>query len=146
MTAVIGGFLFWRDVKMAEPVSTGAGVATAIKLYGMFIIAAIALLFMFLAWMVVIMTRLPRSRSEWVVSLISTAVGSIAGGAFVIQHFNLHEWSQNPFGALAMGGVYFVCGLPVWAIIRWTFNYVNAREGATILEVAKEVKDFKDNL
>lgn len=130
---------------MAEPVSTGAGVATAIKLYGMFFIAAIALCFMFLAWLVVIMTRMPRSRREWAVSLISTAVGSIAGGAFVIQHFSLHEWGQNAYGAFAMGGLYFMCGLPVWAIIRWIFNYVNEHEDSTILEVAKEVKDFKDN-
>ncbi|OEY94905.1 hypothetical protein BJD20_17820 [Acinetobacter proteolyticus] len=129
---------------MTEVVSAGAGIAAVIKSYGVFFIVVMALTFMFLAWMVVIMTRLPKTRREWVVSLISTAVGSIAGGAFVIQHFGLQAWSENAYGAFALGGLYFLCGLPVWAIIRWTFNYINAREDSTILDVAKEVKDFKD--
>jgi hypothetical protein len=40
----------------------------------------------------------------------------------------------------AIGGIMFCCGLPFWAIVRWTFNYINSRENATIFEVAKEVK------
>jgi hypothetical protein len=55
----------------------------------------------------------------------------------------MHDYATTWAGMCAIGGIFFATGLPFWAIIRWTFNYVN--EGATILDVAKEVKDFKDN-
>ncbi|ENX00872.1 hypothetical protein F900_01856 [Acinetobacter modestus] len=126
---------------MAEPVSSGAG-AVAIKMYGVGVILAIVIA---LGYLVVVMTRMPRTRSEWVVSLVTTVIGSIAGGGFVIQYFNLHNYITTWAGLSAIGGLFFVSGLPFWAIIRWTFNYINAREGATILDVGKELKDFKDN-
>lgn len=130
---------------MAEPVSSGVGVAAAIKVYGMAILLGIMILSAALVYLVVVMTRMPRTRSEWVVSLITTVVGSIAGGGFIIQYFELHDYATTWAGLSALGGLFFTAGLPFWAIIRWTFNYVNAREGATILEVGKELKDFKDN-
>ncbi|MCH7294073.1 hypothetical protein [Acinetobacter higginsii] len=130
---------------MAEPVSSGVGVAAAIKVYGMAILLGIIILSAALVYLVVVMTRMPRTRSEWVVSLITTVVGSIAGGGFIIQHFELHDYATTWAGLSALGGLFFTAGLPFWAIIRWTFNYVNAREGATILDVGKELKDFKDN-
>lgn len=130
---------------MAEPVSSGAGVAVAIKMYGMWFLMAIAGLAFALGYLVVIMTRMPRSRSEWVVSLITTLVGSIAGGGFIIQRFGLHDYATTWAGLCALGGLFFASGLPIWAVIRWTFNYVNEREDATILDVGKELKDFKDN-
>lgn len=126
---------------MAEPVSSGAG-AVAIKMYG---IGAIITIVIALGYLVVIMTRMPRSRSEWVVSLVSTVIGSIGAGGFIIQHFAMHDYATTWAGMCAIGGIFFATGLPFWAIIRWTFNYVNAREDSTILDVAKEVKDFKDN-
>lgn len=121
---------------MTEPVSS-TGILVALKLYGLLIILTIAII---LTWLVVIMTRLPRTRSEWAVSLISTAIGSIAGGGFLVQHYGLHTWANNLYGACAMGGLYFISGLPVWAIIRWTFNYINKREDANILDVIRETK------
>lgn len=131
---------------MAEPVSSGVEVATLIKLYGRAILFVIILIVVALGYLVVIMTRMPRTRGEWVVSLITTVMGSIAGGGFIIQHFNLHDYTTTWSGLCALGGLFFVSGLPFWAIARWWFNYVNSREGATILEVAQEVKKFKDNL
>ena len=98
---------------MAEPVSSGAG-AVAIKMHGLGVFIAVVIA---LGYLVVVMTRMPRSRSEWVVSLITTVIG----------------------------GIFFASGLPFWAIARWFFKYVNDREGKNILDVAKEVKDFKDN-
>ncbi|MEC7118736.1 MAG: hypothetical protein VXW65_02385 [Pseudomonadota bacterium] len=108
------------------------------KLYGFIVIVAICL---FLVSLVVIMTRVPRTRPEWVVSLSCTVVGSLTGGAFVVQRFGLHAWANDWFGMVALGGVVFACGLPAWAIVRWTFNYINAREGAGIIEVIREIKD-----
>ncbi|RLZ06641.1 hypothetical protein EAH57_15500 [Acinetobacter sp. 2JN-4] len=130
---------------MAEPMSSGVGVATVIKVYGMWFLMAIAAIAVVLGYLVVIMTRMPRTRSEWVVSLITTVVGSIAGGGFLIQHFELHDYLLTWSGLCAIGGIFFAAGLPFWAIIRWTFNYVNAREDATIFDVAKEMKNYKDN-
>jgi len=131
---------------MAEPVSSGAGAAVAIKMYGMWFLMGIAIFSATLVYLVVVMTRMPRTRNEWVVSLITTVVGSIAGGGFLIQRFGLHDYITTWAGLCAVGGLFFVSGLPFWAIIRWTFNYVNARENATIIEVVEELKDFKDNL
>ncbi|ENW95797.1 hypothetical protein [Acinetobacter sp. NIPH 298] len=130
---------------MAEPMSSGVGIATAIKIYGMWFLIIIAAVAAALGYLVVIMTRMPRSRSEWVVSLITTVVGSIAGGGFIIQHFGLHDYATTWAGLSALGGLFFTAGLPFWAIIRWTFNYVNTHEDSTILDVARDVKDFKDN-
>lgn len=129
---------------MAEPVSSGVGVAAAIKMYGMVILLGIITLSAALVYLVVVMTRMPRTRNEWVVSLITTVVGSIAGGGFLVQYFEIHEYLLTWSGLCAVGGIFFAAGLPFWAIIRWTFNYVNARENATIIEVAEELKDFKD--
>ncbi len=125
--------------------SSGVGVATVIKIYGMWFLIVIAAVAATLGYLVVIMTRMPRTRSEWVVSLITTVVGSIAGGGFIIQHFGLHDYATTWAGLCAIGGMFFITGLPFWAIIRWSFNYVNAREDSTIFDVVKEVKDFKDN-
>lgn len=125
---------------MAEPVSSGAG-AVAIKMYGVGVILGVVIA---LGYLVVVMTRMPRTRSEWVVSLVTTVIGSIAGGGFVIQYFNLHNYITTWAGLSAIGGLFFASGLPFWAIARWWFNFVNARDDATILDVAKEVKDFKD--
>ncbi|MDO3665352.1 hypothetical protein [Acinetobacter higginsii] len=130
---------------MAEPVSSGVGVAAAIKVYGMAILLGIMILSAALVYLVVVMTRMPRTRSEWVVSLITTVVGSIAGGGFIIQHFGLHDYATTWAGMCAIGGIFFASGLPFWAIARWFFKYVNDREGKNILEVGKEIKDFKDN-
>nr|WP_314523074.1 hypothetical protein [uncultured Acinetobacter sp.] len=130
---------------MAEPVISGVGVATVIKLYGMAILFVIIAVVVALGYLVVIMTRMPRTRGEWVVSLITTVIGSIAGGGFVIQYFNLHDYITTWAGLCAVGGLFFVSGLPFWAIVRWWFNYVKDRENATILDVAKDAKDFKNN-
>lgn len=123
-----------EDTKMAEPVSS-TGVAIAVKIYGITFIAL-------LAWLVVVMSRLPRTRQEWVVSLITTVLGSIAGGAFIIQKYSLHAWTDNHFGALAIGGVFFIAGLPVWAITRWLFNYINDREGVHIFQIIREIRNI----
>lgn len=115
-------------------------MAMGLKLY-----ALIGLLAMFalLSWLVVIMTRIPRSRNEWVVGLVTTLVGSIGGGSFVVQRLGLHEWANNWFGMVSIATIVFCCGLPFWAVVRWTFNYINKKDaaGSDIFEVAREIKD-----
>ena len=122
-----------------EPVSTGS-LTAFLKFYG----AAIAVTLAIVAVAtVVIMMRFPRSPQEWAVGLICTVVSSLAGGSFIIVRWGLHEWVTDIWGVIALGGFFFVCGLPGWAIVRWTFNFINRQEGKTIFEVLREIKRVK---
>ncbi len=56
-----------------------------------------------LGYLVVIMTRISCSRSEWVVSLVSTVIGSIEAGGFIIQHFSMHDYATTWAGMCAIG-------------------------------------------
>lgn len=40
-----------------------------------------------------------------------------------------------------LGGIYFVCGLPGWSIVRWAFNFLNKRKDKDLAEIAAEVVD-----
>src|SRR3546814_511085 len=75
-----------------------------------------------LAAIVVMCVMRPRTAAEWAVGLISTVVGSIAGGAAFITYFEIQHWANHPLGLVAMLGIVFACGLPAWALVRWTFN------------------------
>ena len=125
-----------------EPVST-SGFAAFLKFYGAAIMVTLAIA---LVATVVIMMRLPRSPQEWAVGLICTVVSSLTGGAFIIVKWGLHEWVTDIWGMIALGGFFFVCGLPGWAVVRWTFNFINKQEGKTIIEVVKELKNVKSDL
>ena len=125
-----------------EPVST-TSITTFLKFYGAAIAVTLAIA---LVATVVIMMRFPRSPQEWAVGLICTVVSSLAGGSFIIVKYGLHAWVTDIWGMIALGGFFFVCGLPGWAIVRWTFNFINRQEGKTIIEVVKEIKNAKDDL
>ncbi|AVF07845.1 hypothetical protein J7S89_09050 [Acinetobacter baumannii] len=125
-----------------EPVST-SGFTALLKFYGFAIVVALAAS---LVVAVVLMTRMPRSPQEWAVGLICTVVSSLAGGSFIIVKWGLHEWVTDIWGMIALGGFFFVCGLPGWALVRWIFNFINKQEGKTIIEVLKEVKKAKNDI
>ncbi|EOW8662796.1 hypothetical protein ACO1AF_003813 [Acinetobacter baumannii] len=125
-----------------EPVST-SGFTALLKFYGFAIVVALAAS---LVVAVVLMTRMPRSPQEWAVGLICTVVSSLAGGSFIIVKWGLHEWVTDVWGMIALGGFFFVCGLPGWALVRWIFNFINKQEGKTIIEVLKEVKKAKNDI
>lgn len=125
-----------------EPVSTG-GFAAILKFYGMAIMMTLAAS---LVVVVVMMTRMPRSPQEWTVGLICTVVSSLAGGSFVIVKWGLHEWVADMWGMIALGGVFFICGLPGWAAVRWLFNFIEKQEGKTIFEVIKEIRKSKNDI
>lgn len=122
---------------MSEPFST-MGIGAGLKAYGAGLIIG---LFIVMVWLVVIMTRMPRTRQEWAVGLITTVVSSLAGGSFLIVKYQLHAWNNDVYGMMALGGFYFACGLPGWALVRWVFNFINKRDGSDILDVVREVKD-----
>ncbi|WP_047473156.1 hypothetical protein [Acinetobacter sp. ZOR0008] len=125
-----------------EPVST-SGLTALLKFYGVAIVVTLAVA---LVAAVVLMTRMPRSPQEWAVGLICTVVSSLAGGSFIIVKWGLHEWITDIWGMMALGGFFFVCGIPGWALVRWTFNFINKQEGKTIIEVIKEVKKARNDV
>jgi hypothetical protein len=130
--------------KYMEPVSTSSfGLTALLKFYGAAIMVTLAVA---LVAAVVLMTRMPRSPQEWAVGLICTVVSSLAGGSFIIVKFALHSWVTDIWGMITLGGFFFVCGLPGWAVVRWTFNFINKQEGKTIIEVVKDLKASKDEL
>ncbi|NOV25878.1 hypothetical protein E5S69_20455 [Cupriavidus necator] len=82
----------------------------------------------------------PRSTAEWAVALISTVVGSVTGGAAVVQYFGLQAWTHDYIGLVALFGLVFACGLPGWAIVRWLFNFIEKRKDASLDEVVADVR------
>ncbi|AVN22468.1 hypothetical protein BE1S18E01_26710 [Acinetobacter sp. BEC1-S18-ESBL-01] len=125
-----------------EPLSTSS-ITAFLKFYGAAIAVTLAIS---LVAAVVLMTRMPRSPQEWAVGLICTVVSSLCGGSFIIVKWGLHEWVTDIWGMIALGGFFFVCGLPGWALVRWIFNFINKQEGKTIIEVLKEVKKAKNDI
>lgn len=123
---------------MSEPISGGLGMAAGWKLAGG--LAGVAAIGAGLSALVVMCTMTPRSPKEWAVGLTSTVMGSVCGGAAVVQHFGLHDWARDYIGMVALLGIVFACGLPGWAIVRWVFNYIAKKQGAGIDEVVDDVK------
>lgn len=122
---------------MSEPASSAAASAVGWKLIGG--LTGLAAAGAALAALVVMCMTPPRSKREWAVGLTSTVVGSIAGGAAVVQKFGLTHWAESPVGLVAMLGIVFACGLPAWALVRWLFNYINKRSGASIDDIVRDV-------
>lgn len=123
---------------MSEPITGAAAGAAGLKLLGGTALAAA--IGAGLASVVVMCMMTPRSPKEWAVGLISTIVFSIGGGAAVIQHYGLEAWALKPVGLVAMLGLVFACGLPGWAIVRWLFNYIEAKRNATLADVVRDVR------
>ena len=93
-----------------------------------------------LASLVVMCTMTPRSPKEWAVGVTSTVMGSVCGGAAVVQHYGLHAWMQDYVGMVAVLGIVFACGLPAWAIVRWLFNFIEKRKASGLDEVVADVR------
>lgn len=123
---------------MSEPTSSAAGGLAVWKLVGG--AAGVAAGGAGLAAVIVMLMTPPRSPREWAVGLISTVMGSICGGAAVIQKFGLQDWLQTYPGLVATMGLAFACGLPAWAIVRWVFTWITRRDGKDIAEIVAEVR------
>lgn len=119
--AAAGGVAAWKAIGGAAGASAaGAGLASIV---------------------VMCMTH-PRTPREWAVGVISTAVCSIAGGAWVMHYLGLQELAtQGPLGLMELLGACFACGLPGWAAVRGVFRWLEKHEGQDIAELAGSVKD-----
>lgn len=125
---------------MSEPSTTAAaGIAGWKLLAGAGGAAGLA------AVVVMLMTQ-PRSPREWAVGLITTVVGSIFGGAALVQYLDLHGWLATMPGTVGLIGLCFACGLPAWAITRWTFTWIIRRDGKAIDEVVQDAADSARNV
>ena len=137
------------DKQMAVEAAAAASAVAAKSAGGAAMLGAGAGVAAGLSMLVVMLTKKPRTDQEWVVAIISTVVSSLCGGAVVILHFGLLRWVDQTLptldmfvGLIALIGVAFSCGLPGWAIVRWVFNWIIAREGKDIGEVIKDAKDL----
>ena len=124
---------------MSEPTSSAAGGFAAWKMVGG--AAGFAAGGAGLAAIIVMLMTPPRSPREWAVGLISTVLGSICGGAAVVQHFGLDAWLHSYVGLVALMGLAFACGLPAWALVRWTFTWIILRQGKDLGEVVKDARE-----
>lgn len=123
-----------------EPTSsaTGAGII-GWKLIGG--LAGLGAIGAGLAALVVMCMTPPRDPREWIVGVVSTVVASIGGGAVLVRWLELQHWALDEVGLVALFGLVFACGLPGWAVVRWVFNSIRAREGQGIDEIAREVRN-----
>jgi hypothetical protein len=123
---------------MAEPSSSAAGGLAAWKAFGGF--AAFAAAGAGLAALVVMCMMTPRSPKEWAVGLVSTVLGSVCGGAAVVQHYSLQSWFTSYVGLVAILGLAFACGLPAWALVRWAFTWMIRRQDKDLGEVLADAR------
>lgn len=121
---------------MTEPASTAAGGFALYKLVWLGFIAFMAVL----AAVVVMAMTMPRSPREFVVAIISTLVGSIGGGAFLVRWLEIGHWAQDFSGMVALGAVVFFCGLPAWVIVRGWFAYTEAKKGRPLVELISDLR------
>ena len=124
---------------MSEPATSGAAGLVGWKALGG--AAGVAAAGAGLAAVVVMLLTPPRSPREWAVGLISTVLGSISGGAFVIDYFGLQVWMYTATGLASTLGLVFACGLPAWAVVRWLFTWIERRKGKDLGEVANDLRD-----
>jgi hypothetical protein len=123
---------------MSEPTTSAAGGLFAWKAVGG--AAGFAAGGAGLAAIIVMLMTPPRSPREWTVGLISTVLGSLCGGAAVVQHYALQDWFQSYIGLVAVMGLAFACGLPAWAIVRWGFTWILRRQDKDLGEVIHDAR------
>jgi len=82
---------------------------------------------------------MPSRKADFFAALISTVASSLAGGAYAVQYFDmlaaviLAPTMLHFYIALAqIGGMFFVCGLPGWILVRACFVWGEARKNKGI--------------
>jgi hypothetical protein len=134
-----------KDNIMSEPI-TGTAVSVAgFKALGG--AAGAASIGAVLATVVVMLMTLPKNGREWAVGIISTAVASLAGGAYVTIKLDLLRGITSAtdditlfFALVQLFGIVFACGLPGWALVRAAFLYMERNRDKDIGQVIDDVK------
>lgn len=125
---------------MAEPVSATSATGLFLKMYGAAFVVLIASM---LCAMIVMLFRTPTNPKEWAAGLICTVISSLSGGSYIIVKFNMLEWLSHPFGAAAVGGIFFTCGLPGWWFVRAIFRFMDKRESKDAIELLIEANELR---
>ena len=117
---------------MTDPASAPAGIAIY-KILA-YLIGPI------LAATIVMFMSQPKSPREWFCAVISTVICSLSLGAHVVSTYTNALTLPDDMGAQIIGGVYFLCGLPGWFLVRVIF-YTQARfAGKDALEILAETR------
>ncbi len=92
--------------------------------------------------LVILMTFMqPKTRAELGAALSATAACCLAGGSTIVTYFGLGEWLLQPFGDIALGGVYFAAGVPGWAFMRALFLLLEKIKNTPLDDVVRDAKD-----
>lgn len=85
---------------------------------------------------IVVMAITPaRNAREFIVGMVSTLVASLSGGAAAASYLGLTEQVHNPWGLAMLGGLFFVCGLPGWLLVRAFFLWAERNKGKDLAQL-----------
>mgnify|MGYP000979152622 CR=1 FL=1 len=123
---------------MSEPLSSASAGAVLYKLL-IYLIGPTA------AAIVVMFMSQPKSRREWFCAVISTVIFSTSLGAYLIGHYHLALHLPWDIRGQIIGGIYFVCGLPGWFLVRVISHTLERYSSKTPLEIYEELIDAHDH-
>lgn len=92
------------------------------------------------ASIVVILMTPPATIRQFAASLISTVFCSIGLGAWVITRYFAPGMSVDTTGAALAGGIYFVCGLPGWFLVKALFLTMEKQRNKSIFDLIKSIR------
>lgn len=117
---------------MSEPISSAAGIYGIVKA----IIASPVIIGSTLASVIVMIMTMPRTKKQQFIALLSTFVGSIYGGGFLIDWFHLADKLSHT----NLGGIYLLAGVPIWIILRGFFAYTERDKDKSLVDFIKDIK------
>lgn len=96
---------------------------------------------------VVMAATMPRRKTDFFLCIISTVISSLSIGSYVVIHFDLIgdllavATVEQAYMILAqIGGIFFVCGLPGWTIVRAFFLWSEKHRKSTLPEILEDAK------
>ncbi len=99
-----------------------------------------------LASVVVVVMTPPKTAREWIASFISTLACSVGLGAYVVSHYLGFDGVGDEMTAMIAGGVYFLCGLPGWFVVRTIFFTMEQHRNKNILDILNSIRGKDENL
>ena len=97
---------------------------------------------------VVMAATMPRRKTDFFLCIISTVISSLSLGSYVVLHFDLIgdllsvATVEQAYMILAqIGGIFFVCGLPGWTIVRAFFGWSESHRKSSLTDIIEEAKN-----